>query len=49
MNDTGPGSRKLRTIGTLSCALGAEAVSFRHLNSGTVQARSPDRVFDRKA
>jgi hypothetical protein len=49
MNDTCPGSRKLLTIGTLSCALGAEAVPFRRLNSGAFRARSPNRVFDRKA
>jgi len=45
MNDTRPGNRKLRTIGTLSCALGAEAISFRRLNSGAFRARSLNRVF----
>ncbi len=45
MNDTRPGNRKIRTIATLSCALGAEAVSFRPLNSGTFRARSLNRVF----
>jgi len=41
MNDARPGSRKLRIIGTLSCALGAEAVSFRRLKQWRFPSAQP--------